>query len=595
MMTRAITPASFHPKVELRSDGALAVERATLSAPEDAFASGLELAAIAADTIGHPLFARAPLAWQARLVARVGRHLTKHPRDLRGTSAAATVLLDVFEGARARTTAARALRRDALAAYLTLLERVSNVPLRDSMTFNLDRCRELLDVEGRATLAAAWHRILPPAPPYAAWFPAGSGTLRVLCQVQDVFFESWRYFFRTLGFRPDGTGTARRIRYVREDHVGATTTRIVVDYVNKGRDMFTAMRDPTIDVVMFLGHSDWWARVPRDLADAPDQVGAKLLVVIMCFGKHFFHALHTRYPDAHIVTTKDPTEDPEDVAMLRHVFAGIGARKSWRAIHRAASADAKVEHNFIFPDDARYVAGVMDEDRDGRLDRFDRFCNVGARRTLAPTGTETSFIADPIGLHPRGAELDPRELDGGPILEAALMLNSLSYDNWWLDQVNRDQRVVAGGWHHAAPGDLAATRFVADHRDGRPIVRLTVSTRYARATQPALTAIVVYEGWCWWARRVSRKHRPSPRDTAIMGMLLVAHALGNADYHQPEDVFHAFLRRWGFPAHVSFRQAYSLVEYDEDWESGSPKSVDHFAKTLAPAMLERLVGLLDQS
>jgi len=116
MMTRAITPASFHPKVELRSDGALAVERATLSAPEDAFASGLELAAIAADTIGHPLFARAPLAWQARLVARVGRHLTKHPRDLRGTSAAATVLLDVFEGARARTTAARALRRDALSA-----------------------------------------------------------------------------------------------------------------------------------------------------------------------------------------------------------------------------------------------------------------------------------------------------------------------------------------------------------------------------------------------------------------------------------------------------------------------------------------------
>src|SRR5262249_43638691 len=151
--------------------------------------------------------------------------------------------------------------------------------------------------------------------------------------------------------------------------------------------------------------------------------------------------------------------------------------------------------NFIFPTDARYVAGVIDEDRDGRLDRFDRFCNVGARRRVAPIGGDLGLVPDPPNLHPRGAELEPRELDGGPVLEAALMMNSLSYDNRWLDMVNQDQRVVAGGWHHAAPGDFACARFATAKQHGREIVRMTVSTRYARAPQPALTAMVVYEGW----------------------------------------------------------------------------------------------------
>ena len=103
---------------------------------------------------------------------------------------------------------------------------------------------------------------------------------------------------------------------------------LLTDRLQNFEGIFTAMQDPRTDVVMFLGHSDWWARVPRNLARAPDQVGETLLVLIMCFGKHFYHALHERYPRAHIVTTRDPTEDPEDVAMLGHLFDGIAARKS---------------------------------------------------------------------------------------------------------------------------------------------------------------------------------------------------------------------------------------------------------------------------
>ena len=104
----------------------------------------------------------------------------------------------------------------------------------------------------------------------------------------------------------------------------------------------------------------------------------------------------------------------------------------------------------------------------------------------------------------------------------------------------------------------------------------------------AWAAMVVYEGWRWWAARVPARHRPSPLDTTLCGIMLVAHALGNSDYHRPDEVFHAWLRRWGFPAHIDYQHAVTLIEYDEDWESGSPKACAKFAKGLPAATLEKL-------
>jgi len=606
-MSLRITPRGFVPAVALRGDGELVVERDTLAAPGDRFASALELAAIASDDVATPMIAAAggSVIAQRRLISRIQRELRLAARRHRGArrvrteSAAATILLDLFVGARARVRAATTLRRDALDAYRAIMTSTRSTRLFESMTANLDRRRALLDDDGRAALDAAWATILPQAPPYASWFGGdghGDGTLRVLCQVQDVFFPLWQHELRTLGFRSDGHGTRKRIKYAREDVVAGRTTRIEIDYVEKGEGIFTAMHDPRVDAVCFLGHSDWWARVPRNLAHAPDQVGDKLLVLVMCFGKHFYHALHERYPRAHIVTTKDPTEDPEDVALFRHLFAGISARKSWAAIRRGSIADRRTADNFIFPGDARYVAGVLDEDRDGRLDRFDRFCNVGAPRQLAAVTGEQAFVPDPPALHPRGAELDPRELDGGPVFEAALMLNSLSYDNYWLDQVNQDQRVVSGGWHHVAPGDFTATRFATARMVGerREVVRMSVSTRYARAPQPALTAMVVYDGWSWLAQQLPRRARLSPIDRSVMGVMLVAHALANSDYHRPEEVFHAFVRRWGLPAHLSFATAVKTIETDDRWESGSPRAVARFQEQLPPAALTRWRQLLGE-
>ena len=594
-MRRTLTPRGFHPAVTIDRSGHLVGERDTLTGWGDAFASGVELWAIAADELGRPVAAAAgvPRAWQARVVERIIRQRAarRGVKRLRFEAAAATVLLDVVEGLRGRD---RALGRLALHEYGDILHRTVSHRLRASMVANLARIERLLDDEGRALLATGRRRVSPATPPYAAWFADGKDTVRLVVQVQDVFFELWKRIVRRLGFRPVEVIDAHRIRYRRVDVVDGVTTVFELDYRRKGEGIFAPLHDPRVDGVCFLGHSDWWARVPRNLAQdkhrGPADGKDKLLVLVMCFGKHFYNALRERYPRAHIVTTKDPTEDPEDEAMFRELFDGLAARRSWAAIRRRAVANEKTADNFIYPGDERYVAGVVDEDRDGRLDRHDRFCNVGGYLDLAPATGETAFVPDPPTLHPRGVDLAPRELDGAKVLEAALMVNSLSYDNQFLDTVNQDQRVVAAGWHVPRPGDFGCTRVAAARLDGRRVVRLSCSVRYARAAQPALTAMAVYEGWLYFAGLLRKKL--DPIDTALMGLMLVAHALTNANYPDHEAYFRAFVRRYGFPGALPLRRVLRHVEADPAWESGGPRALAGLRRELSPAEQARLARLL---
>ena len=103
MAKRTLTPAGFHPAVTIDADGHLIGERDTLTAWGDAFASGIELWAIAHDERGRPLAAEAriPRAWQRKVVERIIRQRAarRGTHRLRFEAAAATVLLDIFEGA----------------------------------------------------------------------------------------------------------------------------------------------------------------------------------------------------------------------------------------------------------------------------------------------------------------------------------------------------------------------------------------------------------------------------------------------------------------------------------------------------------------
>jgi hypothetical protein len=195
-----VTPRGVYPEVAIDGRGRLTSTRGALTWFGDEFTSGLEHWAIAADTVGQALAARArvPRPWLARLVARIAGERVRHrgQRRLRFEAAAATVLLDVFEATARRD---RALATDVLTLYGDLLHRTTSHRLRASMVANLERVRRLLDDAGRVLLASGRQRVTPTSPPYRAWFADGRREVHLVCQVQDEFFVSWQGVARAPG------------------------------------------------------------------------------------------------------------------------------------------------------------------------------------------------------------------------------------------------------------------------------------------------------------------------------------------------------------------------------------------------------------
>jgi hypothetical protein len=594
MVKVTLTPESFYPEVCIDASGYL-LARTQDSLPKTlAFAHGLELAAIAIDDMGRPVFSRLPVTWQSRLFRHIkhvledkGARPSQKTFDwLRLKSAAATVLLNMAEGLReSRKTSD--LQQEIFDSYFRLLEQTESHLVRQFMVTNLDRAKRILDREYKADLDTWLKKLYPQKPPYDSWFQGGSNVVNIVCQVQDVFYKPWQKFIRNQGFR-QVRHASKRVTLERRVIVRDIETIFRIEYLKKAEDIFTPMANPKVDIVVFIGHSDWWARVPRNLKEAPDQKGAKLLLLILCFGKDFYHSLRERYPKAHIVTSKDPTDDPEDHVLVKHLFRGIAERKTWRKIQQDTDRDPKnPDKNFIFPNDARYIASCLDEDHDGRVDLYDRFCNVGGIIVPALQNIEENFVPDPLEVHPRGIEFHPQEVDGSKVFEAVLILNSLAYDNFFLDQANPNQTVVSAGWHLPRFGELEAIRVVKARRDRHRILRLTVNIRYARAAQSAITAMVVYEGYQYFSKL---KKLQNQLDTALMGITLVAHALDNANYPEPEKMFYVFLRRYGFPK-IDFKQVLDVVEADPNWESGSPTSLKRLKRILPKNTRSRLEEL----
>jgi hypothetical protein len=105
-----------------------------------------------------------------------------------------------------------------------------------------------------------------------------------------------------------------------------------------------------------------------------------------------------------------------------------------------------------------------------------------------------------------------------------------------------------------------------------------------------LTAIVVYEAWQFFAAQLETPL--DPIDAALMGLMLVAHALVNANYGEHAAYFRAFVRRYGFPSRLPLARVLRHVEADHAWESGGRKAIRALRAELTPLQIARLTRLL---
>jgi hypothetical protein len=413
-------------------------------------------------------------------------------------------------------------------------------------------------------------------PPYEAWDRGGVRTVRFLLQCQDEFYPAWQAFIEgPMGFELVSQEEDRRI-YRRVANVDGKRTESTLTLVQRDGRMFDSMGDPNLDVVIWCGHSNWFARVADELRGAPAQQGAKVLLNFMCFGENFLRDILTRYADAHVVTTDQPTEDEEDQAAFQHILEGFEHGSDWAPIARKVSQDERnPDDNFRFPIDLPDIQENFDDDDDG-IDN--------SRDTMFEP-----FPAEVMGRRPSALDITPQEpsgpRSGRPVFEAALLENGFTYDNELLDTVNIDQLVRPNGFFHAAKGDERVVELKHQVVAGQPIVRLRVSDRYSHSHPAVLYALSLFEATLGLLGKVRKL---SAADRVLMAIAMVGHASDdNTRYPYGPTVFKLVLEHYGLPS-LRRRSVLNAVEANKNWESGSRDTLADLRQRLTPAQLEAI-------
>ena len=433
-------------------------------------------------------------------------------------------------------------------------------------------------------LRASVKKLAPIAPDYASWDKAGVRQVKIAFKCQDEFYPAWVPFLEgPMGFKLDHVEGDKKI-YQRTDDVEGKQTKFTIELQETEEQIFEALEDKDTKVVVWCGHSDWWARVASDLPSAPKQNGEKIFLNMMCFGRHFMHDIMAKYPDLQLVTTKDPTEDPEDQATFEHVLKGLSHGQDWATMARAVRKDPRnPDDNAVFPCDLPDMSYVLDSEGDGRVDSLDTVAD-----SPAPTAADAADAAREIRDHdfvPGPVSQRPGKADGHKVLEAGLLLNSVSYDHELFDRVNLDQNVRADGYYFAKPNDTRAIELRDEVVLGQPILRMRVNNRYAHSHPEALIGMATFEGSL---ALLGRLRPPIPKtDRVLYAMAVLAHVVENDCFPHQLAAFRHTLQHYGLP--VLPRAAFpKIIKANEDWESGSRETLQKLKELVTPEQVKQI-------
>lgn len=433
-------------------------------------------------------------------------------------------------------------------------------------------------------LRASVKKLAPVAPDYASWDKNGVRDVKIAFKCQDEFYPAWVPFLEgPMGFVLDHVEGDKKI-YKRMDEVDGKKTEFTIELQETEQQIFEALEDKDTKVVVWCGHSDWWARVASDLPNAPRQNGEKIFLNMMCFGRHFMHDIVAKYPDLQLVTTKDPTEDPEDQATFEHVLNGLSHGQDWAAMARAVRDDARnPDDNAVFPCDLPDMSYVLDSEGDGRVDALDTVADP-----KVPFGADAADAAREIrdrDFEPGPVSQRPGKNDGHKVLEAGLLLNSVSYDHELFDLVNLDQSVRADGYYFARPDDTRAIEIKDEVILGQPVLKLRVNNRYAHAHPEALIGMATFEGSL---ALLGRLRPPIPKtDRVLYAMAVLAHVVENDCFPHQLAAFRHTLQHYQLP--VLPRSAFpKIIKANADWESGSRETLKKLKELVTPEQLAQI-------
>ncbi|MFC1706689.1 hypothetical protein ACFL59_07695 [Planctomycetota bacterium] len=476
-------------------------------------------------------------------------------------SGAAATLLALVEGGKTP-----AIRDQAAKA---LIERAGKEPmegLRANIYVNLEAHEKELSPTLRSELGLLKEKVLPAKPPYDKWFPTGNETFEVVHYLHPDHWERGLpdpfEAYREIGMEVTShhTNEHGEEEWILEGNVkgadGAeqpTRARLI-----KTHDEFTRdLDDPNVHAVFYTGHSNLGGNVSEAVKHGPDMNGDKLLYFKVCRGVQNLYEVANKYPNAHILTTRDKTPSSTRVDGVIGVLSGVARRDSYEGIRSGTGLGRGYERNLVIPDELQRFE-YTDMDFDGEpelgLDARDRFFDVLTRE---PDLVKT--------------DLSPRtELRAASEIDATAVMNGINFARTLVSYHTKHgasnspfrgvkgDRIEADGFFEGSDDAIRVTETTG--RDGKPVYNVAVNKAFADQSAYAIGALVQFE----LTRHFAEKDGSFSKEEKARAILMTGEYLSYmyASNRESNAITRAIGKRAGID-NLRFNTVYEAIEADD--------------------------------
>lgn len=434
--------------------------------------------------------------------------------EFRAGRAAALTLLEA--AARQANTLGDTETRDALT--LGLMFSVQKEPYRPLKDFAFESSLSRAEKGELAKTKTAEAHLYPPKPPYEKW--ARDGKISVMHYTdnngspREDNVQLW--VDRGLKRKDNPDGSTTLTRKAKNGEPALEVTIPPAPSHDAPPSLFEKMGDESVDMIIYAGHAGYGKRVEDALSKGVSGTGdGKLVMLLQCYGEGSIESVKRSFPDAHLFSTREASDDNYDFTLLWNMMNGIDEKKGYDAVEKANNKefgdwvkslkpaapgeegmgesdiqfykDHPVEGHYFYPNQREVFLKKMDRDRDGVADAGDSVFNV-----VYPKRVDASGGYDPLDP---GAPLDG--LEGTAVNSAVNQLNLfarytqlpaglLGTNVPWNPDVFQ-----SAGFHEASSTDQRAFKFELDPANGK--IKVSTSSAFAHAPAEALGRMLAIE------------------------------------------------------------------------------------------------------
>lgn len=360
--------------------------------------------------------------------------------------------------------------------------------------------------------------LYPPKPPYDAWLKDGKISIVHYTDNNGSPREDNVQLYVDRGFKrkENADGSTTLTRKAKGEQPAMEVTIPPAPTHDTPPSLFEKMGDASVDLIIYAGHAGYGKRVEDALSKGVSGTGeGKMVMLLQCYGEGSIESVKRSFPDAHLFSTREASDDNYDLPLLWNMLDGIDEKKGYDTIAKTNAKefnawvkdlvpakpgeegmgesdiqwykDHPIETHYFFPNSRKVMIEKLDRDRDGVRDVGDTMFNV-----VYPKRIDAAGGYDPLDP---GAPLDG--LEGTAVSSAVNQLNLFARyavlpDGLLGDRVPWNPEVFQpAGFFEGQGSDLKAFKFEVDQANGK--IKVQVNSNFAHAPAEAMGRMLALE------------------------------------------------------------------------------------------------------